>query len=701
MSESEDISNVRNGFRRLDVHWGSVPIARLVLILVLTVVVWMVLSAIHPDTIAILDATLGVSVTIIAPTVTYFLFQLYQNQRIDWQLKCGLNHDLPPLRERVGDVKVQIAKLYGFKEPGQIDIKKHVYRDPDVFRLLRKTLTDFPIVLLLAKSGLGTNVLVHALGHDLLEEMGPWRYVYYTNPSKPVGWLGESGYRNPAKINKLIESHHGLRGKRALVIVDDIHLSHDEAKSLVNNVQSFRDSVTVLMVARARQGEIRDDQRKWRERFDNDETNVAVMTLEHDGVTLSKNGLVITEEKSVFRDAVRGIAEKWFNEKGISVKGDEEEFYLALTDDKLDSLQMLTYIMPKLERLERVSISAKDVREIKICKSLKEYYEGLCIRQGKSWQGTRTNLETIYYNTLQLVATFSQMEVAIPENYIVNEVVNQCQDVSRESIENVISFFRDRGEFVMPSESVGSNERKEIFLSLPHLSIANIWIECLHKESPEMSYSEDIGRKYLETMATNLLQYISDNKLRLPLRRMLDFELEIGVEWPDLYDWLEKKGSCLVARLMVETSGDFRRYDGLLEHIILSERVVQSVIDVIRKSQKSHRVVTALTSGLGAELRNEYLEKPQVQSAIAHSIQEDREPWRVIHAISDVEVLVENKEIQSAMIGRIPHIADMVQSASYPANMVRRIMSIRVLRENRAIQKAIRKRGLNDEFYGS
>jgi hypothetical protein len=31
-----------------------------------------------------------------------------------------------------------------------------------------------------------------------------------------------------------------------------------------------------------------------------------------------------------------------------------------------------------------------------------------------------------------------------------------------------------------------------------------------------------------------------------------------GVEWPDLYDWLEKKGSCFVARLMKETSGDFR-----------------------------------------------------------------------------------------------------------------------------------------------
>jgi hypothetical protein len=47
-----------------------------------------------------------------------------------------------------------------------------------------------------------------------------------------------------------------------------------------------------------------------------------------------------------------------------------------------------------------------------------------------------------------------------------------------------------------------------------------------------------------------------------------------GVEWPDLYDWLEKKGSCLVVRLMEETSGNFKRYDGFLEHIILSKRVV-------------------------------------------------------------------------------------------------------------------------------
>jgi hypothetical protein len=153
-------------------------------------------------------------------------------------------------------------------------------------------------------------------------------------------------------------------------------------------------------------------------------------------------------------------------------------------------------------------------------------------------------------------------------------------------------------------------------------STAKMWIECLHRRSPELSYSKDTRRKYLETMATDLLQYISDKKLHLPLRLMLDFELETGVEWPDLYDWLEKKGSCLVARLMEETSGDFRRYDGLLEHIFLSKRVVQSVIDVIRKSQKSHRVVAALTSGLGAKLGFEYLEKPQVQSAIAYAIQE-------------------------------------------------------------------------------
>jgi hypothetical protein len=89
-------------------------------------------------------------------------------------------------------------------------------------------------------------------------------------------------------------------------------------------------------------------------------------------------------------------------------------------------------------------------------------------------------------------------------------------------------------------------------------STAKMWIECLHRRSPELGYFEDTERKYLETMATDLLQYISDNKLRLPLRLMLDFELETGVEWPDLYDWLEKKVSCLVARLMEETSGDFR-----------------------------------------------------------------------------------------------------------------------------------------------
>jgi hypothetical protein len=53
---------------------------------------------------------------------------------------------------------------------------------------------------------------------------------------------------------------------------------------------------------------------------------------------------------------------------------------------------------------------------------------------------------------------------------------------------------------------------------------------------------------------------------------------------------------------MEETSGDFRRYDGLLEHIILSKRVIQSVIDVIRKSQKFHQVVAALISELGAKL---------------------------------------------------------------------------------------------------
>ena len=157
-------------------------------------------------------------------------------------------------------------------------------------------------------------------------------------------------------------------------------------------------------------------------------------------------------------------------------------------------------------------------------------------------------------------------------------------------------------------------------------STAKMWTKCLHRRSPELSYSEDTRRKYLETMATDLLQYISDKKLPSPLRLMLDFELETGVEWPDLYDWLEKKGSCLVARLMKETSGDFRRYDGFLEHIILSKRVVQSVIDVIRKSQKFHRVVAALTSGFGAKLRFEYLEKPQVQSAIAHAIHKREMP---------------------------------------------------------------------------
>ncbi len=564
MSESEDIGNVWKGFRRLDVHLGSVPIVRLVLMLVTTVVVLTVVSAIHPDTIAILDATLGVSVTIIAPTFTYFLVKLYQNQRIERQLKSGLNGDLPPLRKRLGDVKVQIARLYGLKEPDQIDIKKHVYRDPEVFRLLTEALTDSPIALLLAKSGFGKTVLVHALGHDLLEKVEQWRYVYYTKPSKPVGWLGEVGFRNVAKVNKLIKSHHGLRGKCALIIVDDIHLSHAEAKSLVRNVGSFRDNVTVLMVARARHGDPRDDQREWRARLDDDETsNVAVMTLGHNEVTLSKNGLETTEKKSVFKEAVIGIAEKWFDEKGISVEGDEEEFYSALTEASLDSLQMLTYIMPELEKLkglERASISAEDVLEIDICESLEEYYDGLYAKlvESLNQEETLTNLDAIYDDMLQLAVTFSQMEVAIPENYIVNEVVKSCQEANDESIKSVMSYLRNRGEFVTFSEYTRFNNRTETLLSLPHLSTAKMRIECLHTKSPERSYSKDTGRKYLETMATDLLQYISDKKLRSPLRLMLDFELETEIKWPDLYDWLEKKGSCLVARLMEETSGDFR-----------------------------------------------------------------------------------------------------------------------------------------------
>ena len=74
-------------------------------------------------------------------------------------------------------------------------------------------------------------------------------------------------------------------------------------------------------------------------------------------------------------------------------------------------------------------------------------------------------------------------------------------------------------------------------------------------------------------------------------------------------------------------------------------------------------------------------------------------PWRVIHAISGVEVLDENKEIQSSIIERVPHIADMIQSALYPANEVRIIiMPIRVLRENRATQEAKQIRQADEMF---
>jgi len=123
-------------------------------------------------------------------------------------------------------------------------------------------------------------------------------------------------------------------------------------------------------------------------------------------------------------------------------------------------------------------------------------------------------------------------------------------------------------------------------------------------------------------------------------------------------------------------------------------------------------VVAALTSGLGAKLGFEYVEKPQVQSAIAHAIQK-RElacqvidaihkhemPWLAIDAIHNVRVLVENKEIESAMVRKIPHIADWIRSGMNKADVARGIMPIKVLRENKAIQEAIREGELRDGFY--
>jgi len=66
-----------------------------------------------------------------------------------------------------------------------------------------------------------------------------------------------------------------------------------------------------------------------------------------------------------------------------------------------------------------------------------------------------------------------------------------------------------------------------------------------------------------------------------------------------------------------------------------------------------------------------------------------------------VEILFENKEMQSTMIEKVPSIARSIQEDRVPWQVIGSISSVEVLVENKEIRKAIRKRGLYGEFYGS
>ena len=64
-------------------------------------------------------------------------------------------------------------------------------------------------------------------------------------------------------------------------------------------------------------------------------------------------------------------------------------------------------------------------------------------------------------------------------------------------------------------------------------------------------------------------------------------------------------------------------------------------------------------------------------------------PWLVIDTIHNVKVLVENKEIQSAMIGKVPAIVRSIQEDSEPQRVISEIRFVKVLVENKEIQSTI------------
>lgn len=671
-------------YKHLSDKWHEKPIVRAMLIATLVAVV----VAVTLRTIMIfLDNDLAAAVQLyepwldtLAPIVAIPIEYYRTVTRNKRRVETRLNEILTTIQDNL-DISYQgEPEFFRIPDPKWIDFTNSTvyFREEidELSKMLKPTLQQDPLALLVAPSGAGKTHLAYALAYvSLVDPRSPFEYVYYENVARRDSRLvshttgrGELVYRKLEdifdEVLALLESNQTTPSRRVLVILDDIHLNIRIIEGLGRRLARYRNRVSVLLVARSLALQ-HQEQDEWKRRI-----------LGHTDADLS----ILHLDKRRFEQTLEGITSQFLTTNRFRAD-DPEKLLRVLSEQTGESLRLLSFILKDLPTHNRV-IRHEDIGSLPLCKRVEGYFDKLRLDLIDQIQGSliiqsQDSYVSVFSEVLMTLAIFSQMEVLIPGG-----AIQYLVEADKITTDAILNFLRHRREMRLVVENHTS------LYGIDHPTVARTLVTCHNQKNPNSEYTKPEGLSKLERMCILLLKHNRNQSLPSPLPEILAFGQETTIHWDELNRFLSEAGpqggADLVPHAMSKMGAGFHSCLRSLPDLLTSEAVIAEIVNSIQDGEHASEIIDSLLWMPDAKCKH-ILEIGAIVQAAASAIEESESPPLIVLAIKHHRPLVRSTIIQTA-------IATSIRKSDAPTYLIASIAGADDLTRNKEILEAVESR---------
>ncbi|MFQ5831748.1 MAG: hypothetical protein ACE5H4_03510 [Candidatus Thorarchaeota archaeon] len=614
----------------------------------LGVVFALVLRTLHTGSSLSEIESIGLLADIPALIAYFYIFpeRVRDMRRARISIESELVNTFLPLSSQLRKHSVLVPRFFRDGGPLWIDYQKeYVYRDSEDTQVY-DAVKESPLILLIAEAGKGKTTLASLTGIEALKR-SVFDKVYYERAPfsaefSDVGLNRTVGSRL-AHISKLMDAHPTYSKKRALVILDDIHLfSKKQVESIGSNLHLFEDRVGVLMIARPRTPFVNEEIEDYANTLLQSSTFADKTKGPYQYGSLDKDADWILQaiERRISHKTVESIVRWYVGQLGLKERI-AKDFIQSVAETADRNLTLLSLLLRRIDT-DRANLAS----DLDICQAAEDYLNDLrnrCVASiiDKERSFLPDDVSYVFNRITEVLFTFSKMEVYLPQTHLLS--FSEINGSERTIAGHIINYLVDCGEL---REATLGSRRFNLF-SNP--TVANVVSVCNRQKAIADGTSDEEYSKRIDDMTVELVKSLVGFEVIGPLYSILSYCQENDMVLPRLFEFLKSEGAVML-------------------------------VDLVKGWHRSYRLITLL---------EELISSKTILPMICQKLSEDKDGWTLLKAIADSNELLENKDILNAIESSAPAIAQSIEVSDNPKEIIRAIIPIDKLRSSSYIVKAV------------